>query len=348
MAPIGTAMCGHCFHCDCFWRWEQAKSAQNWQGGRHNAHCPCPVCNHPVLEFVRLYIAGDATSETAKLRKEIKRVTKKLEKERLRLQHAEKKLQESSAIAIPKTSERAISAPRPRQGNSRPSSSILRGCGSADDDDILDILTTVIQLLSSSESPPPEIAARSPTITTSRRHRLDPFRSISPSPRRLESRRETFRASTVSGRNGVQPSVPQIMVSPPPPASHNRNIGRSPRRSAPDGGISPSTSNIAIVANTSSARQDAPSTGCYNARRSNAPRLDPPSRYPTMLNAGPPSIVVDDATPDDVSSLPSLSSLLWWAGQDPPSCRAPQHPNGGQTRLIHIPTGTSRRGGCGM
>jgi hypothetical protein len=333
MEPIGTAMCGHCFHCECFWRWEQAKTSQNWQQGRHNAPCPCPVCNNPVLEFVRLYINGD-TSETARLRKEIKHVKKKLEKERLRLQQAENRLQ-ATAVATLKTNERAVSAPRPQQGNAKPSSSLLSGCGPVDDDDMLDILNTVIQLLSSSTSPA-ESASRSLPIT--RRHRADPFRSISPSPRRPESRNETMRASTVAGRNGVQPAVPH-MSSPPPAANNDRNIGRTSRRRS--GGSTPTTSNVTSGVNESSPRQDAPPTGYYTRRRSNTPRLDPPSGYPSRLNTGPPTVIVDDDIPDDVSSLPSLSALLWFAEPDPPSCSAHQNRSGGQPRLIHIPNGSS-------
>lgn len=89
--PIGAALCGHVFHCECFWRWEEAKRQQDWRNRVASRGCPCPVCNVPVEEFVKLFIDGD-TNTVKKLKKELKLVKCKLARESLRLETTRQQL----------------------------------------------------------------------------------------------------------------------------------------------------------------------------------------------------------------------------------------------------------------
>ena len=99
--PIGAASCGHCLHCECFFRWKATKSNPYYEDDDDD-ECPCPVCNKPIEEFVRLYISGDM-SENERLKKELKSVKRKLAHERARLQQAQHQLL-YSATATSRTS----------------------------------------------------------------------------------------------------------------------------------------------------------------------------------------------------------------------------------------------------
>ena len=68
--------------------------------------CPCPVCNQPIEDFVRLYISGDS-SENDRLKRELVSVKRKLAHERSQLQQAKQELlfsQMDAARRMPKTS----------------------------------------------------------------------------------------------------------------------------------------------------------------------------------------------------------------------------------------------------
>lgn len=91
LVPIGASLCGHCFHCDCFWRWDEAKRRQDWRRGLASRGCPCPVCNVHVDEFIKLFISGDS-SENERLRKELKELKQRLAKELKELEKTRKEL----------------------------------------------------------------------------------------------------------------------------------------------------------------------------------------------------------------------------------------------------------------
>jgi len=76
-------------------------------------YVPCPVCNEPCRNFVRLYISPDKT-EHEKLEKDVKRLKKKLILERLRLQQAQEELQKQASSA------RNTSEPTSSKGRNKP------------------------------------------------------------------------------------------------------------------------------------------------------------------------------------------------------------------------------------
>jgi len=108
--PIGAASCGHCLHTECFQRWYESKSNPFFDGENEDSDYPCPVCNRPIQEFVRLYISGDK-SENERLRKELKTVKRKLANERLRLQQVERHLKNSTMVFTSEDQPRSTSGP---------------------------------------------------------------------------------------------------------------------------------------------------------------------------------------------------------------------------------------------
>ena len=114
--PIGAASCGHCLHVECFARWKESKSNPFYD--EDDDECPCPNCNQPIHEFVRLYISGDST-ENDRLKKELKYTKRKLAHERSRLQQAQQDLLHSVTAAaerVPRNSERSSTRRTPHQG----------------------------------------------------------------------------------------------------------------------------------------------------------------------------------------------------------------------------------------
>lgn len=76
--PVGAASCGHCLHTECFFRWKASKSNPYYDDDIDSADIPCPQCNQPIEQFVRLYISSDQ-SENERLKKELKSAKRKFE-----------------------------------------------------------------------------------------------------------------------------------------------------------------------------------------------------------------------------------------------------------------------------
>lgn len=124
--PIGASSCGHCLHVECFARWKESKSNPFYEDD--DDECPCPNCNQPIHEFVRLYISGDKT-ENDRLKKELKLVKRKLAHERSRLQQTQRNLLQlvtADAGRVPRNSERS-SARRTSHNMERTETPVTRG-----------------------------------------------------------------------------------------------------------------------------------------------------------------------------------------------------------------------------
>lgn len=289
--------------------------------------CPCPVCNVPVTEFIKLFLSGD-TSESETLRKELKLVKRRLAKERAQLQHTQKQLmalteaeREDSQAAVAGPSRKELSSSRRQLEN-----------------DIQELCATAALLLGDSPKQKAK-SKRKPkdqARPSYRRHESAPLQS---SPSFTESLTESLRSLLFD-----PPSTSNSITMPPAPTSSRPSSNRernaesrteSPRRRRDEAHHYRNSPN-----RSSSIRLGRPSSGPYapNNRRSNSSqplvvyRPDPPT---------PPPASYGD--PVDVSG-PNNDGYA--ASPEPPSCR----PRGEDSAMViarqsvrNAPTPTRRR-----
>ena len=313
-------------------RWEESKRRQDWYRGVASRGCPCPVCNVPVNEFIKLFLTGDS-SENETLRKELKLVKRRLAKERAELE---------------KTRQELISLSRTEQEETQPAGRTRQMSASSRmtlEKDLQDLCAAAALLLCDSPPSKPKSTTKPTRSREARpsyqRHESCPLQNSSSFPE--------------SGRNFDMdpPSIPNSVSMPPAPRSSRRSSrrrleerrGESPRRRVNDIADSRSSPN-----RTASSRH----RGCPTpeSRRSNSsPSVvvirppDPPTPPPPPPPRSP-STPVRSNPADDSGSNSSISSLsgiqLFTSSRadfdDPPSCRSP----GADSIAGNAPTPTRR------